>query len=185
MERMTTMTKAAGLLMAALMLGASCGAGAQAMPMAGHDQMGAKTSRPSTSLVVTIDSKATTLSLDDLKAMPQKTLTVKNGHSQAEETYTGVAVGDVLAKLGFAFESATAKKVYRSYVKAEGTDGYWVLYSASELMPILRDDASLIAIAMDGKPLAAEGAFKIVIAGEKRPARWVRNLKGLTVVTVE
>ena len=179
------MTKAVGLLMAALMLGASCGAGAQATPATEHEHTAAKTSVLSTSLVVTIDGKATALTLDDLKAMPQKTLTVKNGHSQAEETYTGVAVGDVLAKLGFPFESATAKKVYRSYVKAEGTDGYWVLYSASELMPILRDDTSLIAIAADGKPLAAEGAFKIVIGGEKRPARWVRNLKGLTVVTVE
>ncbi len=179
------MTKVAGLLITALMLWASCDAGAQTTAMAGHEQMAAKPSLPSSSLVVTIEGKATTLSLDDLKAMPQKTLTVKNGHSQAEETYSGVAVSDVLAKLGFAFESATAKKVYRSYVKAEGTDGYWVLYSASELMPILREDASLIAIAVDGKPLGAEGAFKIVIAGEKRPARWVMNLKGLTVVTVE
>ncbi len=70
-------------------------------------------------------------------------------------------------------------------MKAEGTDGYWVLYSASELTPILRETASIVALTVDGKPLGDEGAFKIVIAGEKRPARWVRNLKALTVVTLE
>ncbi len=70
-------------------------------------------------------------------------------------------------------------------MKAEGTDGSWVLYSASELTPILRETASIVALTVDGKPLGDEGAFKIVIAGEKRPARWVRNLKALTVVTLE
>jgi hypothetical protein len=42
-----------------------------------------------------------------------------------------------------------------------------------------------VALGVDGKGLGDEGEFKIVIAGEKRPARWVRNLNSLTVVTVE
>jgi hypothetical protein len=75
--------------------------------------------------------------------------------------------------------------VYHSYVRAEGTDGYWVLFSASELMPVLRETGSIVALGVDGKGLGDEGEFKIVIAGEKRPARWVRNLNSLTVVTVE
>jgi hypothetical protein len=162
-------------------------AGAQAMPtsMSGHEQMAHAPGKPSTSLTLTIDGKSTTLSLADLKAMPQKTLTAKNGHTSMDETYTGVAVGDLLAKYGFAFDNATAKRVYHSYVRAEGTDGYWVLYSASELEPILRETGSIIALTLDGKPLTEDGEFKIVMAGERRPARWVRNLKSLTVVTVE
>jgi hypothetical protein len=177
--------RAGWLLVAVLTLGAGARAGAQAMPMGGHEEMAKKPSVPSTSLVVTVDGKATTFSLAELKAMPQQTLTAKNGHTSMQETYTGPSVGDVLAKCGFAYDSKTAKRVYHSYVKAEGTDGYWVLYSASELMPILRETGSVIAFTVDGKPLGEEGEFKIVIAGERRPARWVRNLKGLTVVTVE
>lgn len=151
-----------------------------------HHAAASKPATPSTSLVLTIAGKATTLTLADLQAMPQKTLVVKNGHTQAQETYTGVAVGDLLARHGFAFENATAKKVYHSYVRAEGMDGYWVLYSASELEDILRETGAIVALTLDGKPLASdEGQFKIVVAGERRPARWVRNLKSLTVVTVE
>ena len=149
-----------------------------------HEAMAAKHATPSTTLIITIEGKSTTLAEAELKSMPQKTLTARNGHSSVDETYTGVPVADLLAKLGFIYSSVTAKRVYHSYLRAEGTDGYWVLYSASELEPVLRETGSLIALTVDGKPLGGEGAFKIVIAGERRPARWVRNLKSLTVVTV-
>ncbi len=176
---------AAGLMALAMSAGAEAQAQATQMPMGEHEQMPMKPSVPSTTLTVTIDGKATTLSVGDLQAMPQTTLTAKNGHNGKDESYTGVAVGDLLAKLGFTFDNKTAKRTYHSYVKAEGTDGYWVLYSASELTPVLRETASIVALTVDGKPLGDEGAFKMVIGGEKRPARWVRNLKALTVVTLD
>jgi hypothetical protein len=132
-----------------------------------------------------VNGKARTFSSAELKAMTQTTLSAKNGHTGVEETYVGVSVGELLAKCGFTFDNKTAKRTYQSYVRAEGTDGYWVLYSASELMPVLRETGSIIALGVDGKALGDEGEFKIVVAGEKRPARWVRNLKSLTVVTVE
>jgi hypothetical protein len=38
---------------------------------------------------------------------------------------------------------------------------------------------------MDGAPIGAgEGPFRLVAPHEKRPARWVRMLKSLTVVQV-
>ena len=150
------------------------------MPMPAEAHAPAK---PSTTLVVTVDGRATTYTLADLQAMPQRTLKVQNGHTQTEETYTGVAVSDLLAKAGISMD--TLKRVYHSYIKAEGTDHYWVLYSASEVQSGLRQGEAIIAISQDGKPLTSDGQFKIVETGEKRPARWVRNLMSLTVVTVE
>ncbi len=163
----------------------SAGVGrSQTMSGEQRGSMAAKHATPSTTLTITIDGKTTTLTEADLKAMPQKSLTARNGHTSVNETYTGVPVGDLLAKLGFAYSNDTAKRIYHSYLRAEGTDGYWVLYSVSELEPMLRETDSLIALTVDGKPLGDGGAFKIVIAGERRPARWVRNLKSLTFVTV-
>ena len=162
-----------------------CGQGqaqTTSMAMEHHE---AKAAVRSTSLVVTVNGKATTLTQEQLAAMPQRALTVRNGHSSAEETYSGVGVNDLLAKLGITVEGAGAKQVYRSYVKAEGTDHYWVLYSASELQAGLRTTDAIVALTLDGKPLDTDGAFKLVVAGEKKPARWVRNLAALTVVTVE
>ena len=45
-----------------------------------------------------MDGKAATLSVADLQAMPQKTVTVHNEHTKADESYTGVLLGDLLAK---------------------------------------------------------------------------------------
>ena len=145
--------------------------------------MGSKPSVPSTSLIVTVDGKSLSFSPADVAAMPQKMLKVKNGHSGADETYTGVTLQTLLAKCGF--DSAPGKRLYHSYVRAEGTDHYWVLYSASELEGLLSGNEAIIALAVDGKPLGSEGQFKIVDALETEPARWVRNLQSLTVVTAE
>ena len=90
---------------------------------------------PSKALLVIAAGKSATLTLADLQAMPQRTLVVHNAHSNVDETYSGVGLGDLLAKYGLTLENGGAKKVYHSYVKAEGTDGYWVIYSASELKP--------------------------------------------------
>ena len=137
-------------------------------------------------LAVTVAGKApATLSLADVQAMPQRTLVVHNGHSNVDETYSGVGLSDLLAKYGLTVEGTGAKKVYHSYVRAEGTDGYWVLYSASELEAGLHMGDAIAAIGLNGKPLEADGAFKIVAGAEKRPARWVKNLKSLTIVTVK
>jgi len=43
----------------------------------------------------------------------------------------------------------------------------------------------LVAIAVDGKPLGEDGQIKLVASGDKRPARWVRNLSAITLVTVK
>jgi len=43
----------------------------------------------------------------------------------------------------------------------------------------------LVADAMDGKPLGQNGPVQLVAAGEKRPARWVRNLVAIRVQPAE
>ena len=145
-------------------------------------------SRPkvkSTTVTVTAGGKSTTLTMADLQAMPQRTLRVHNGHNNQDETYTGIGMSDLLAKFGLTLDNGGAQKVYHSYVRATGTDKYWVLYSATELEPAIATWDSILAIAMDGKPIEADGAFKIVAGGERRPARWVTNLTALNIVTVE
>ena len=160
----------------------SVGQQAPMEPMQEHHEH--KPTTPSKSLMVTVNGKTATLSAADLQAMPQRTLTVHNGHSNVDETYSGVGLSDLLEKYGMTLKGDGAQKIYHSYVRAEGTDGYWVLYSASELEFGLHIGDAVVALSVDGKPLGADGDFKMVSADEKKPARWVRNLKSLTVVTL-
>jgi hypothetical protein len=139
----------------------------------------------STSLTLTIDGKATTLLVADLQAMPQKTLTVHNEHAKADETYSGVLLSDLLAKYGFPVEKTTQKKMLRSYLVAEGTDKYWVLYSMIEVEGSEHNGEVIVATSVGGKPLGADGQFKLVDSADKKPQRWVRNLNAITVKSAE
>jgi hypothetical protein len=139
----------------------------------------------STSLTVTIDGKVTTLSVAELQAMPQKTLNVRNEHTKTDETYSGVLLGDLLTKYGFPVGQATHQKMLRSYLVAEGTDKYWVLYSVTEIEASEHDGSVIVATSINGKPLEEDGQFKLVDSADKKPQRWVRNLAAITVKSAE
>jgi hypothetical protein len=122
---------------------------------------------PSTSLTLTVDGKATKFSVADLKGMPQRTEIVHNEHTKVDEKYTGVALGDLLAKAGFVADKTTQKKMLHSYIVATGTDKYWVLYSATEVEGSEHLGDVMVATSMDGKGLGADGEFKLVSTDDK------------------
>jgi hypothetical protein len=139
----------------------------------------------STSLAITVDGKTMTLSVADLKAMPQTTVKVHNAHNNMDESYSGVALGELLAKAGFPDRQSTHQKMLRSYLKIEGTDKYWVLYSVTEIEGPEHAGEVIVATSMDGKGLGADGNFKLVSTEDKKPQRWVRNLTAITLKTAE
>jgi hypothetical protein len=117
--------------------------------------------------------------------MPQTTVTVHNEHTKVDESYTGVLLGAVLAKYGFPVDKTTHQKMLRSYLLAEGTDKYWVLYSVTEIEGSEHNGDVIVATSIGGKPLGADGRLKLVDSGDKRPQRWVRNLTSITVKSAE
>jgi hypothetical protein len=158
---------------------------AQAAPMGSMAEHNHAPAPASTSLTLTVDGKPTTLSVAELQAMPQKTVSVHNEHTKMDETYTGVLLGDLLAKYGFPVSQATHRKMLRSYLVAEGTDKYWVLYSVTEIEGSEHNGEVIVATSMGGKPLGEDGQLKLVDSGDKKPQRWVRNLTAITVKSAE
>jgi hypothetical protein len=118
-----------------------------------------------------------------LAALPHTTITVYNEHAKENQTYSGVPLIDLLAKLGV--PDKPRGKDLRLYVVAEGSDLYEVVYSLGEVTPDVHDGTVLVADSEDGKPLGNDGPFKMVATGEKRPARWVRNLVAIRVLTAQ
>ena len=69
-------------------------------------------------------------------------------------------------------------------VIAEADDGYRVVFSLAELDSGIIESEVIVADTMDGAPLPEKlGPFRLVVPCEKRPARWVRMLKSITVVS--
>jgi len=125
------------------------------------------------------------LTVADLKNMPRKKLTVVNPHNKKTETYEGVLLEDLLHKAGVTQGENLRGAVMATYLLAEAIDGYRVVFSLAELDSGILESEVIVADTMDGAALGAkEGPFKLVAPHEKRPARWVRMLKSITVVRI-
>ena len=125
------------------------------------------------------------LSANELKSLPRKTLKVSNPHDKQEETYEGVAVQELLRRAGVPQNDKLRGSAMATYVLAEAADGYSVLYSLAELDSDFQNSDVIVADTMNGAPLGGkQGPFKMVAPHDKRPARWIRMLKSLTVVNV-
>jgi DMSO/TMAO reductase YedYZ molybdopterin-dependent catalytic subunit len=124
-----------------------------------------------------------TLTVADLKKMARKTLTVANPHDKKTETYEGVLVEELLHRAGVPQGEQLRGSSMATYVIAEAEDGYRVIFSLAELDSGIEDSEIIVADTLDGAPMAGKvGPFRLVAPHEKRPARWVRMLKSLTVV---
>jgi hypothetical protein len=150
--------------------------------MMDHHQAGP----PSTQLTLRgIDGKSVSLTPEDLAALPHKTVSVLNSHTKANENYSGVALSDLLARVGVPQGENVRGKVFMTAIVAEGTDKYSVLYALAEVDPSIHTGDVIVADSMDGQKLGKDGAFKLVSTEERRPARWVRNLAEISVVEVK
>jgi DMSO/TMAO reductase YedYZ molybdopterin-dependent catalytic subunit len=119
----------------------------------------------------------------DLKKMPRRTLKVVNPHDKKTEVYEGVVLEELLRRAGVPQGEQLRGPLLATYVIAEAEDSYRVVFSLVELDSGFLDAEVLVADTMDGVPLGAnQGPFKLVAPHEKRPARWVRMLKSITIV---
>jgi hypothetical protein len=123
------------------------------------------------------DHSPLTLKVADMKSLTHITLTIQNPHSNADETYSGVRLSDLLAKVGAPLGSDLRGKALADYVVATGSDGYRAVLALGEVDPDFHPGEVIVADAINGKPLDDHsGPMKLVVTEDKRPARSVRNL---------
>jgi hypothetical protein len=143
----------------------------------GAPDSAAAPSKDTLTLLTDSDHKSVMLSAAELKAMSHISVTIHNSHTNADEIYSGVRLSDLLAKLGAPLGNELRGKALATYIVATGSDGYKVVLALGEVDPSFHPGEVLVADMLDGKPLDAHsGPFKLVVTGDKRPARSVRNL---------
>jgi hypothetical protein len=125
------------------------------------------------------------LSAADLTSMPHIAVSFHNSHTNADETYSGIRLADILAKLKAPLGSELRGPALASYVVATGSDGYKVVLALAEVDPSFHPGEVIVADEMNGKPLDAHnGPLKLVVTEDKRPARSVRNLVTIELKTL-
>jgi DMSO/TMAO reductase YedYZ molybdopterin-dependent catalytic subunit len=115
--------------------------------------------------------KPLTLSAADLAAMPRTDATAKDKQGMPH-TFSGVALADIFKAAGVTTGRQLRGENLAKYVLISCADGYQVLFSLAELDSSFTDRVVILADQMEGKPLpAGVGPFRIVVPGEKKPAR--------------
>jgi hypothetical protein len=129
-----------------------------------------------------LDGAKTTFTLEQLRQMPQESVSLANPNPNTSEQYEGVLLRTLLAKV----DATIGKKLHaddlRDYVEVAGRDGYRVVFALAELDPTLQENKILVAISNEGKPLDNTlGPVRLIAPQDKRQARSVRQVTTITL----
>jgi hypothetical protein len=121
----------------------------------------------------------------DVAALPHTELRAVDSHGKGG-LFRGVEVAELLRRAGAASGDALRGSHLRDVVRVESADGYVVAFTLAELDPATGARRVLLADALDGQPLGAEqGPWRLVVPEDKRPARWARQVRSITVVVLD
>jgi len=122
-----------------------------------------------------------TLTAADLAAMPRTTATAKDKQG-VMHTFSGVALSEIFSKAGVTTGRQLKGENLAKYLLVTCADGYQVVFSLAELDSSFTDRVVILADQMEGRPLAAGvGPFRIVVPGEKKPARNCFQVNSLAI----
>lgn len=126
-------------------------------------------------------TKPLTLSVEDLSKMKRST-TVLNDRDGKAHSYQGVAVQDILEQAGVTMGKQLRGEQLSKYLLVKCADGYEVLFSLAELDSSFTDRVVILADKLENGPLPdGKGPFRLVVPGEKKPARSSFQVVEMTV----
>lgn len=137
---------------------------------------------PAALIALMLATLPSALKLDaaSLAQLPRATASL-TAHGQTHSC-EGVWLADLAAAGGLPSGSDVSGDALSIVIRAEAADGYRVLFTLAEVDRKLGNRPVLVADRCDGKPLAAEdGPLRLVVPGEARAARSVRQLQALRI----
>lgn len=134
-----------------------------------------------------VDGRPTTVSAaaTTLTRLPRREVKAKD-HDGKENTYSGYELRDVLKLGGAKFGEDLRGQAMAYYLLVEAADNYHAVFALPELDETYTDKIVILADTIDGKPLDAKnGPWQIIVPGEKKHARWVRQVTALKVIKAQ
>ncbi len=121
------------------------------------------------------------LSLKDLKGFKQIEV-VRKDRDGKDHLYSGVSLYLLLSKAAVTLGKDLRGENLTKFMLAEASDGYQVVFALAELDPEFTDRQVILAHQVDANPLpAADGPFRIIVEGEKKPARCIKQVTTLKI----
>ncbi|WP_233511221.1 molybdopterin-dependent oxidoreductase [Dyella psychrodurans] len=138
-------------------------------------------STTSQSIRLLVDGKApVVLDRASLSALPRASVTA-SAHHEPPSQWQGVALEDILRKANVPSGEQLRGKAMTTLVRITASDHYQVVFTLAELDPMLGNTQVILADTQDGHPLNKGGPFRLIVPGDKRPARWIRSVATIEV----
>jgi hypothetical protein len=129
--------------------------------------------------------KTVALTAAEFAALPHETVTALDGHDKKDHTYSGVPVRDLLSRVDVPSGEKLRGKALSLIVVAHCLDGYQVVFALAEFDDAFNTRTIYLVDREDGQPLFQKtGPFRLLVPGDKRPARWAHKVSELDVVPV-
>jgi hypothetical protein len=137
------------------------------------------------SLTVTgSDGHATMISAAQLASASRVSVSTDD-HGVAAK-FEGVPLATVLAMAGIQLADSLRGPRMAEVLLVSASDGYKVAFALAEVDPAFAVREIILADKRDGKPLdAREGPFRIIAPGDKRPARWIRQVTDFKIISLK
>ena len=133
--------------------------------------------------VTRADGTSTMVAAEQIAALPHISVNTKDHDAPAQ--FDGVPLAEILKLAGVETGKMKGPQMTQALL-IEAADGYKVVFAVAELDLDFSDRQILLADKRDGKPLGAkEGPWRIVAPGDKRPARWIRQVTSFKIVAVK
>jgi DMSO/TMAO reductase YedYZ molybdopterin-dependent catalytic subunit len=122
--------------------------------------------------------------LDEKSLAGMARTTVQAGaHGDTPSAWEGVALVEVLRAEGAPLGKALRGDALANYVRVTASDGYQVVFGLGELDTDLGAAKVVLVDRHEGKPLdEKDGPLRLVVPGDQRPARWVRNVSTIELL---
>ena len=138
------------------------------------------------SLEVRFEGKATVYEWSALEALPHQEVSAYDFHEKQNHTYSGVPVKSLLASAGVEFGEKLRGRSLKEVVIARCLDHYDIVFALAEFDDAFNSRAILLVDHQDGKALPlGQGPLRLVVPGDKRPARWARMVTSIEVVSAD
>lgn len=126
--------------------------------------------------------QARTISAAELAAMPHQTVTLRS-EDGTPVRYEGVPLSLLLQSIGAPTGKALRGPDMADVVIVSAADGYRVALSLADTDPSIRGEAVVLADRAGGAVLSArDRPFRLIVEGDKRPARAERMVRDIRVV---
>lgn len=133
-----------------------------------------------------IDAEGHSTALTETQIANSPHVTIEAHDHEGVAWFDGVPLSALLAAAGIPLGDALRGPRMVEVLLVSAADGYKVVFALAEIDPAFATRQIILADKRDGKPLdAKQGPFRIVAPGDRRPARWIREVTELRIIAVK